>query len=518
MNTFLFCTRRALVRRVCQCAFVGLWLLLGLLNNPATAQPVLTTDEAHADLLYLRRQLRTYHPGMGFYTPEARMEQLFDSLYNHLGGPIGYLDFFRYVSPYVAALKDGHTNLNHRRDFLNRATRYVPFYIRQAEGPYYISHNASSDTTLRRGTELISIDNQPVAHIHKTLMAGDRSGSDGENTTGRAQWSLTQFADYYAAWYGSQDSVQVRYRLPGDTLIRQTRLACPTAETFRQRLTKRYATDFDRRAEWRQPNLSVRLIDSVAHTAVLRVSSFLNPPGFDPFQRQYKRRLRAAFRQVRAAGVRHLIVDLQNNGGGSVLNSARLLQYWLTDPFTVMQAEHMNRAARAEMITRWNPFSALNFSLSYKPDGGNGFANRATRRRFGPVRRLAYRGELYLLMNGASFSAATSVLAKTLDAGRGTFIGEATGGAYWGDFAGQFKLITLPHSQLQVRIPLKKLTHAVALHHANGFTVEPDFGVSARYDDVLQNRNYALRYALQLIGQGITAVRVQAQDRLEAQR
>ena len=66
-------------------------------------------------------------------------------------------------------------------------------------------------------------------------------------------------------------------------------------------------------------------------------------------------------------------------------------------------------------------------------------------------------------MNGASFSATTSVLAKTLDAGMGTFIGEASGSAYWGDFAGHFKTVTLPNSRLQVRIPLKKLTHAVKL-------------------------------------------------------
>lgn len=108
-------------------------------------------------------------------------------------------------------------------------------------------------------------------------------------------------------------------------------------------------------------------------------------------------------------------------------------------------------------------------------------------------------------MNGASFSATTSILAKTLDTGLGTFIGEACGGAYWGDFAGQFKTITLPHSRIQARIPLKKLTHAVEADHANGFTVEPDFTPIRTLNDLITGKDYMLSYTLDLIQKGIVA-------------
>jgi hypothetical protein len=69
------------------------------------------------------------------------------------------------------------------------------------------------------------------------------------------------------------------------------------------------------------------------------------------------------------------------------------------------------------------------------------------------------------------------VLVKTLDAQMGTYIGEACGGAFWGDFAGQFQTVILPNSGLRVRVPLKKLLHDVSAKSANGFTVEPDFPV-----------------------------------------
>ena len=477
-------------------------LLLGYLyptGTPLFAQ-TFTTAQTHEDLHFLKRKLDLLHPGMGYYTPKPRMEFLYDSLYNNLTSPVDYLTFYHHLSPLVTALKDGHTNLNHRRNFIDKSTHFVPFYIRLADGKYFISHNVSDNTTLQRGTELLTINGRPVTDIHRELMTVDHAGSDGDNLTGRQQWSLTQFADYYAAQFGSVDSIRVQYRLRGDSVVRQTRLRCPTAAAFKDTLARRYE-DINRGPA----NLSVRMVDTLSRTAVLRVSTFMGPKKYDPFQWAFKRRLKRAFRDIHEQGVENLIVDIQNNGGGAVLNSARLLQYWLPQSFTVMDREQMKPAARHELVNRWNPFSALNFSLCYKTDASGSFMSRSSKGKFRPNKSLAFRGNLYFLMNGASFSASTSVLAKTLDAGIGTFVGEASGGAYWGDFAGHFKFVTLPNSHLQVRIPLKKLTHAVTANRANGFTVEPDFEVSRSYDDLLTNRDYLLQYTLGLIKQGITA-------------
>ncbi|MFD2573742.1 S41 family peptidase [Spirosoma soli] len=474
-------------------------LLIGLCNLISPAQ-TLTPEQARTDLSYLKRKLDLLHPGMGYYTPQARMEQLYDSLYNRLTAPMDYLAFFHHVSPLVTALKDGHTNLNHRKNFISKQTRFIPFYIRPVGTQYFISHNVSPDTSLRRGTELLTINGRTVADLHHELMNNDHSGSDGDNLTGRRQWSLVQFADYYAAWYGSSDSIVITYRFPKDTLTRQKRLACPTLHGFRAIMQRRYRNEIDHR-----PNLSVRVVDTLTHTAVLRVSSFMGLKKTDPFQWAFNRRLKQAFKQIRQQNVQNLVVDMQGNGGGIVMNSARLLQYWMPKPFTIMEHEEMKGAARNELVTRWNPFSALNFSLQYKHTTAGGFASRSSRRRYRPKKQMAFKGNLYFLMNGASFSATTSVLAKTLDAGMGTFVGEASGSAYWGDFAGHFKMVTLPNSRMQVRIPLKKLTHAVVPDRANGFTVEPDFTVTRSYDDLMANRDYVLDYTLRLVRQGVVA-------------
>jgi hypothetical protein len=457
----------------------------------------LTAAEAREDIEVLKRRLDQLHPAVGFYTPKARYERLYDSLFNGLTDSVDYLPFYRHLSPLVNSLKDGHTNLNHRRSFIDKHTRYFPFYIRSIGADYYITHNVSADTSLRRGTQLLCIDRRSVPDIHRELMETDRSGSDGDNLTGRRQWSLYQFADYYAAWFGSSDSLTLTFHLPNDTLIQQKRIACVTLNQFRATFQKRY-----RNSGSSFPNLTLRVIDSLSGTAVLHVSSFGSLKRNDPFQLAYKRGLKKAFRTIHKTGINNLIVDLKQNGGGMVINSARLLRYWMPCRFTIMQREQMKGAARAELITRWNPFSALQFSMQYKRDKHGGFASRSHKRWYRPVRKLAYKGNLFFLMNGASFSAATSVLAKSLDAGVGTFVGEACGGAYWGDFAGHFKTVTLPHSRIQVRIPLKKLTHAVDLTRANGFTIEPDIDVTPSYEDLLNGQDYTLNQTLLVIRQG----------------
>jgi len=490
-------------------ATVVLWFL-----EPVAAQ-TLTVSEAREDIEFLKRRLDQLHPAVGFYTPKNEYERLYDSLFNRLSGTVAYLPFFRHLSPLVNSLKDGHTNLNHRRTYIDKHTQYFPFYIRDVGPDYFITHNVSGDSTLRRGTQLLTIEGCSVADIHRELMETDRSGSDGDNLTGRRQWSLHQFADYYAAWFGSADSLTLTYRFPADplALIRQKRVACVTLYQFRAAFQKRYRHEADNRQ-----NLSLRTIDSLPGSAILRVSTFMGPKRHDPLQLVFKRRLKRAFKQIQDQHIDNLIVDMQQNGGGMVLNSARLLQYWMPKRFTIMQREQMKGAAREELVARWNPFSALQFSMQYKSDGRGGFSNRSHKRRFRPMRRLAYKGNLYFLMNGASFSAATSVLAKSLDAGVGTFVGEACGGAYWGDFAGHFKTVTLPHSRIQVRIPLKKLTHAVDLDRANGFTVEPDYKVARTYEDLLKGRDYALTQTIALIRQGEIARKQTTLRLLQASR
>ncbi|GAB3249827.1 hypothetical protein GCM10027347_07190 [Larkinella harenae] len=462
----------------------------------------LTPEQARADIAYLKKKMDRLHPGIGHYITDTAYRQLYDSLDRHLNEPLSYQAFFQTVTPLITSLKDGHTALGHRKGYMKQNRRLIPFYLREVDGHYYVSHNLSPDTTLVRGTEILSINGQPMAALHQLLQDTDRSGSDGNNLTGRRFRSLISFAHYYTNWFGPSDSVQVTYHLPGDTPVLTRYIRCEPRAVLETNLKKRYRKELNLK-----PNLSVTVIDSLKNTAVLRVSTFGGNP-LELLTRKYPRQLKRAFREIERKKIQNLVVDVRGNGGGAVVNSVRLLQYWLPQPFRVLERETMKRGYRSTFVTWYNPASWVLFPILFKSDTTGGFTERFGGRPHPPKSRYAYRGNLYFLVNGASYSATATVLSQTLNQQLGTFVGEACGGAYWGDFAGQFKNITLPNSGLRVRIPLKSMNHAVDIRRANGFTVEPDFPVARTYDDLMSGRDFGLAATLKLIQEGKTAQRI----------
>ncbi len=152
------------------------------------------------------------------------------------------------------------------------------------------------------------------------------------------------------------------------------------------------------------------------------------------------------------------------------------------------------------ITTPINPISPVAFFLTHHRDRTTGLwrTNTSKKRDFKPNKKLGYRNNLYLLVNGASFSATASVLSHLRDQGIGKIVGEAPGGAYWGDFAARFKVITLPNSKLRLRIPLKTMYHDVK--PLDDPEIKPDFPVSRTYEDIVTpGRDYGLEYVKAII-------------------
>ena len=97
------------------------------------------------------------------------------------------------------------------------------------------------------------------------------------------------------------------------------------------------------------------------------------------------------------------------------------------------------------------PFYAAGLFFSVKDDGdhltlrNNLFAGKKPKKD-------AFRGNLYLLVNGGSFSASSILAAKLNNDGRATIIGEETGGANDGNIAGRYSTVKLPNSKLKLPI------------------------------------------------------------------
>ena len=65
-----------------------------------------------------------------------------------------------------------------------------------------------------------------------------------------------------------------------------------------------------------------------------------------------------------------------------------------------------------------------------------------------------FKGKIYVLINGGSFSASSLLSSNLKGSKRAYFVGQETGGGFNGTVAGQMPIVTLPKSKIGVRVGL----------------------------------------------------------------
>lgn len=106
-----------------------------------------------------------------------------------------------------------------------------------------------------------------------------------------------------------------------------------------------------------------------------------------------------------------------------------------------------------------------------------------------------FKGHIYVLINGNSFSA-SSIISTQLDGDdRATFVGEETGGAYNGTVVGYYKSYELPNTKVKMRIGLMHIDSKYKTN-PDGFGIKPDVEIYATYEDRLNGIDTELEYIL----------------------
>jgi C-terminal processing protease CtpA/Prc len=108
------------------------------------------------------------------------------------------------------------------------------------------------------------------------------------------------------------------------------------------------------------------------------------------------------------------------------------------------------------------------------------------------------------LINGGSFSTTSEFLSQAHYHKRAVFIGEESGGGYYGNSSGMTPLVTLPNTKLGLRVPLVTYYMAVSGYKAASHGVVPDYPVSHTIDDLVAARDKDMDLALQLARKAAT--------------
>ncbi|MDJ1468200.1 S41 family peptidase [Xanthocytophaga flava] len=537
----------------------------------------LTKQEAKLDLKILKTALLQAHPGLNLYQSIQDFESQTTQLEHSLPDKISLTSFLEALSRLVASIRCGHTSIGiseNQMQSINQTETFFPFPIKIIEGRAWIDLAFKIDGKNLLGAEIVSINGRSVASLLTRLAS--LVTTDGNNKTLPDTYLEDHFYLYYllfveksrqfdlilgeqvqeehidssGRFFRQSDSAHMQSTsrtLYSDSIfftepvhIRGTKLThCRIASVSKQTVIENYKNRVSLSLFYRQTG--DKKVANINHTspsnhhtnqtclnllkdkktAILTITSFDN----EELRKQnirLKQFLKDSFDKLASNNISSLVLDIRQNTGGDEGNEDLLLSYLVDKPYRKYQSVSINppdysfleytylangRKARKFRKSLQNEFSLDSNHVYTRKDGF-----------FKPTKlhKPTFKGNVYVLIGGRVFSGASEFI-TLLDQNRQTvFIGQESGGNYYGNTSGEYISVHLLNSDFELTIPLclyrLSVTQTAIGQDANTFSnssntknlprdhgLVPDYQIYQTLSDLKSGRDTLIDYTLQLI-------------------
>lgn len=457
------------------------------------------------DVQVMEETLRKNHPSLYWYSSKETIDSSFRRAYDGIKDSMNERQFRNIIAETLFAIRCGHTSVRFSKNYdqfiAGKRLPTFPFVAKVVDdSTLVITTNLNRrDSVLRTGTPVHSINGLSARQIIDSLLP--LVSIDGNAKNFSYQNLSNNFTTYYNIRFGLRRNYTIGYsNIRGEEKIINVPVYDPARDTLRRRPPVTIATppppspvpDLTERQR-RLQRTRTFAIDSLKRFAVLRINSF--GPALQ------KRFLKKTFRQLEKKKVEHLVIDVRNNGGGLIKKSLRLTKYISNQPFVFTDSIYavQRRLHSHTKVSKRFVYNLGLFFLNKKQHDSmyrfkffndhlyHPFANR-------------YKGKVYLLTGGYSFSATTLFAAVVKGQDNVTIIGEETGGGYYGNNGVFIPEIVLPNSKMRVRLPLFRIVNNKN-YPKDGHGVLPDVEVKASAESIRRNRDPKMDKAIELIMQ-----------------
>ena len=311
--------------------------------------------------------------------------------------------------------------------------------------------NCSGDTAIQEAAEILSINGKSTTDLLTQLIA--RQVRDGDNETYPA-WILTNyFAAYYGFSFGHPAKFSISYKK--NNVEQFAAIAALTKDSILFYKKLRY------------PNTTLAInkgqgivcaTDKQSNTAILTIKSFDNSILRSVYKQEFKSAVTKAFVTIRENNIGNLIVDLRDNQGGDFKPGIILLSHLLNQP-----VEFLEGSKQARIVTPYVD---------------------------------AFKGNLYVLVNGGSFSNSGIVSSYLELTKRAVFIGEETAGNK-NIISGEPRDFILPNTKIITEISTRK--YRIRQSDNDGHGIVPAYEIIPSIDDIIKGRDPVKTFASDLI-------------------
>jgi len=476
----------------------------GISKSSFSPQKKYSLQQVQKDYSLYKDILEEHHPGLYWYTSKDSMDYYFSYGQQHLKDSMTEPEFRKVLNYVTAKINCGHTTVRSSKKWSKysdtvRLGKMFPLSLKIWNDTMVVTANLNrKDSVLKRGTVITKVNGKIETAIVDTLF--DYISTDGYNRTHKYQTLSNRgfFGSLYTSLFGLSEKYTIEY-LDGLGQAKTTTVPAynPPADTVKRSAIRPISSvPQPSGRERRQQELNnVRLlkIDSVNHTAMMDLSSFGRGYGLRQF-------FRNSFRVLRQNQVGHLIIDVRSNGGGSVANSTLLSRYLSDHPFKICDSLYsVKKKSRYDHYIKdhfWNKLFMTFFTK--KNRDGNYHFGYFERHYFRPRKNGHYKGNVYVLTGGNSFSATTLFVSSVIKQDNVTVIGEETGGGAYGNSAWLIPDVTLPETGVRFRLPLFRMV-IDKNYPKTGKGVQPEVEAKPTVDAVRQGADFKLDKAMELI-------------------
>lgn len=427
---------------------------------PATTPGLMSAERLAMDFVAFRQELEREHAGLYRYKPKKAVDKLLDTSLLSINHPMTRLEFAKKVMRVISFIQDGHTSGNISSLLLKsyqEQGKLFPLYL------YFTAERAfvrcSNTAAFPAGTEILAINQRSISQIKHQLF--DYLPSDGTITTKKTHTLNNGAFAFLHRWILGNDSLFVlKYKdLKGH--VKTDTIAAMSAKDIDCETNNPVAAPQDLYLQYPQNDIALLTLKTFDENRLIHTR--LN----------FKEFLQTSFAELNAKKISKLIIDLRGNSGGFNDYGSLLYSYLTHKPFRYFASQQ----STSKVFTVED-----NYLLGIQQPQVTNF-----------------KGDILFLINGLTFSTAADFCAIAKSNNRGKFIGEESGGGYYGNTSGQITRIELPYSKLNLTIPRYNYLMAVQKARFSDRGVLPEYMVSPTIEEVIKAKDVQLQYAIRLI-------------------
>lgn len=411
------------------------------------------------DVELLENILKANHPSLYWYTSEDSINYYFNAAKEKIKQTDSLTEtaFKNIVAEVVSKIKCGHTSVQFSKQYNKQAVKYrypsFPLLLKVWADSMVVLRNLHNDSILKRGTIITGINQYSNRQIVDSIF--NFITTDGNANNFKYQVISNNFPLWYKNIFGLDSIYTIHYidsaGIAATTTIKNYYLPKPdstkkdSSQPVQEKLTRR---------EKKQLQLLEKRslqIDTSINTAYIRLNSFSNGRLRKFFKQVYKK--------IEQDKIENVVIDLRQNGGGSVGITTKLLKYFAHQPFKhadTVAAKTRNLKYK-KYIKDWQWYWLPMHLFTQKQRDELIHYTRFEKHYFTPHKYKNFKGNLFIVQGGITFSASTMFINALQKQANVTVVGEETGGGQYGNSAMHLPQIILPNSKLKIILPLYRV-------------------------------------------------------------